>query len=222
MDQWSETILAILPDTGRPLARADAEVLCTQRLATRLDRDAFRRSLAKLAQLRMVSSDATSLWRVEPDFEERALENDAERFLNSEECLSSLRVIDGTFVMQKTTSVGAAGAGRWSRPDFTMAAVRRFRFDPHRYLDVFSFELKNRSGTNLVAVHEALAHSRLANYSYLVCPRSKLEPAETNVIRQACTDHAIGLVTFDLEARRRGSGQDNRFSLRCDGAEKSA
>ena len=105
MDQWSETILAILPDTGRPLARADAEVLCTQRLATRLDRDAFRRSLAKLAQLRMVSSDATSLWRVEPDFEERALENDAERFLNSEECLSSLRVIDGTFVMQKTTSV---------------------------------------------------------------------------------------------------------------------
>jgi hypothetical protein len=211
MDQWSETILQVLPDSGRPVARCDVEVLCTQALARELDQGAFRKSLAGLSRRRLISSDSRSLWRVEPDFEERALEEGVEKFLASTDCLSSLRIVDGTFVLQNTTMSGAAGSGRWSRPDFTLATVRRFRYDPRRYLDVFSFELKNRNGATLVAVHEALAHSRLSHYSYLVCPRSTLRPADTNVIRQACADHAIGLITFELDASDEGSARLTSF-----------
>lgn len=200
MEHWSETILEVLPPDGRALSQADLEVVCAQRVGQSLDRPAFSESIRALLRRMMVQRDATSVWRIEADFEERLLEPGTGTILQSEVCLDSLRVAPGEFVFEKTTAAGAAGAGRWSRPDFTLAAIRRFKYDPRRYLDVYSFELKNRRGANVVAVHEALAHARFSHFAYLVCPRSKLNQAETNIIRQACTDHAIGLITFDLSA----------------------
>ncbi len=200
MEPWSKTILEVLPRDGHALPQADLEVVCSQRVGQVLDRPAFSESINALLRRKMVQRDATSVWRIEADFEERLLEPGAGEFLQSQVCLDSLRVAPTEFVFEKTTAAGAAGAGRWSRPDFTLAAIRRFKYDPRRYLDVYSFELKNRRGANVVAVHEALAHARFSHFAYLVCPRSNLSQAQTNIIRQACTDHAIGLVTFDLSA----------------------
>jgi hypothetical protein len=191
--------------------RADVEVLCAQHTATSLDHAAFRQSLTKLTRKRLILADTSSMWRVEPDFDEKTLEDGAEKFLRSTECLASLRIDAGAYVLEKTTTVGVAGAGRWSRPDFALAAVRRFKYDPRKHLDVFSFELKNRRGADLVAVHETLAHSRFSHYAYLVCPRSVLEPTQTNLLRQACMDHGVGLITFDLEAADDGSAVQSSF-----------
>lgn len=204
MERWSECILEVLPADGRALSHADLEVVCSQRLGQLLDRPAFSESIEALLRRKMVQRDATSVWRIQADFDECLLEPATETFLRSEVCLDSLRVALGGFVLEKTTAAGAAGAGRWSRPDFALAAIRRFKYDPRRYLDVYSFELKNRRGADVVAVHEALAHARFSHFAYLVCPRSNLIQAETNIIRQSCTDHGIGLITFDLSASDAG------------------
>lgn len=199
MELWSDVILEILPSDGRAVLQVDLEVFCSQKAAQSLDRSAFSDSIKTLLRRKMVQRDATSVWRIEPDFEERALEDGTEAFLKGDVSLQSLRIRPDSYVLEKTTNAqGAPGAGRWSRPDFTLAAIRRFKYDPRRYLDVYSFELKNRRGTNVVAVHEALAHSRFSHFAYLVCPRAELGEAEANIVRQACTDHGIGLITFRL------------------------
>jgi hypothetical protein len=185
MELWSDVILEILPSDGRAVSQVDLEVFCSQKAAQSLDRPAFSDSIKTLLRRKLVQRDATSLWRIEPDFEERALEDGTESFLRSEVCLESLRIRPDFYLLEKTTTAqGAPGAGRWSRPDFTLAAIRRFKYDPRRYLDVYSFELKNRRGTNVVAVHEALAHARFSHFAYLVCPRAELGEAEANIVRQ--------------------------------------
>jgi hypothetical protein len=135
------------------------------------------------------------------DFAERLLEDSAEKYLWSEEAFAVLRIERRHSVFQKTTVGGGAGTGLWSRPDFTLATIRRRKFDPLRYLDVYSFELKNLIGAHVVAVHEALAHTRFAHFAYLLCPRSRLRPAETHKIKQACAEHGVGLITFRMVAR---------------------
>lgn len=199
MGEWRDAILQVLPSSGRPMARPDLEVRCTQNRRTALS-DKFNSELDDLRRRRLVDSDGKSWWRIEPDFEENLLETGVEAFLGGLEALASLRLRSDNYVLQNTTMRGIAGGGKWSRPDFTMAAVRRFRYDPRRYLDVFTFELKNRRGSDVTAVHEALAHTRFSHYAYLVCPRSMLAPESTNLIRQSCADHSVGLITFDLSA----------------------
>lgn len=199
MGGWTGTILEILPIDGRPLSKGQLEVLCSQRLAQPLDRNAFGESLDFLQARRQIDCDSSSIWRVEPDFPEKDLEEQTAHFLTSETCRAALHISVDGYVFENTTAVGMPGAGVWSRPDFTMAAIRRFKYDPRRYLDVYSFELKNRRGTNVVAVHEALAHGRFSHFAYLVCPRFALNQAPSAIIRQACMDHGVGLVTFDIE-----------------------
>ena len=72
------------------------------------------------------------------------------------------------------------------------------KYDPLRHLDLVTFELKNLAGTNLVAVYEALAHTRFAHYSYLVCPRSRCRPAQNQEIHDACATHKLGLIFFEI------------------------
>ncbi len=198
MGGWTDAILQALPLDGSAVPKGNLEVLCSQFLAESLDRHAFSESIFYLQSRKQIDCDAVHVWRTEPDFPERDIEDLAGGFLKSRTCLDALNINDDSYVFENTTVSGSTGAGLWSRPDFTLAAIRRFKYDPRRYLDVYSFELKNRRGTSVVAVHEALAHGRFAHFAYLVCPRSSLDQTSSVAIRQACMDHGVGLITFDL------------------------
>ena len=102
-------------------------------------------------------------------------------------------------MLQNTSRGGALGEGRLTRPDFTLAAVRRWRFDPVTTLDVYSFEVKNRAGSSVAAVYEALAHGRFVNYPYLVCPRSLFDESLNRALKSTCEREGVGLFLFDIE-----------------------
>lgn len=115
-----------------------------------------------------------------------------------------------TFVLQNTSKGGALGEGRLTRPDFTLAAVQRWRFDPSSTLDVYSFEVKNRAGSSVAAVYEALAHGRYVNYPYLVCPRSCFDESLNCALKSTCERERVGLVLFDIQvSQRRDYGVTN-------------
>ena len=114
----------------------------------------------------------------------------------------SIRQLDlkaDTFVLQDTSKGGAQGEGRLTRPDFTLAAVRRWRFDPTATLDVYSFEVKNRAGSSVSAVYEAFAHGRYVNYAYLVCPRSRFAESLNRALKSTCEREGVGLILFDIQ-----------------------
>lgn len=116
------------------------------------------------------------------------------------------------YVFQKTATGGPLGSGLLSKPDFTLAAIQSWRFDPERTLEVYSFEVKNRAGAAINAVYEAVAHGRLVHHPYLVCPRSQLDAAFNEGIQKACEHEGVGLILFDL-AVEHGTYSLDRFTL---------
>jgi hypothetical protein len=122
--------------------------------------------------------------------------------LMSNAVLSQLHLSAGHVIIEPTHEGGANGTGQWSRPDFTIATIRQWQYDPQRHLDLIAFEVKNRQGSNVAAVFEALAHQRFAHYACVVLPSLTTTVAtEMNrsaAIEGACKTHGIGLFLFDL------------------------
>ncbi len=77
-----------------------------------------------------------------------------------------------------------------------MAAVKAGRFE--RHIEVTTFEVKNRSGTNVRSVYEVVAHGRISHFPFLACPSSKLQAAKIDDIRKASEHEGIGLILFDI------------------------
>ena len=119
-------------------------------------------------------------------------------FLAAGSILNRLGIDRHHWVFQRTAAGGPRGAGRLSMPDFTLAVIKSWRFDPRRSLEVYSFEVKRRSGTSVASVYEAVAHGRFAHHPYLVCPRSTLEPAFNTELKNACVREEVGLILFDI------------------------
>jgi hypothetical protein len=163
----------------------------------RLSEDEVNSAVLWMTRRGLLARQGDQVWRSEPDRPELELYPQLEQLLISDAVLDILGVPVGTFVFQKTASGGRAGNGRLSRPDFTLAAMQLKRFE--RRLDVYSFEVKNRSGAELPSVFEAFAHGRLTHFPYLVCPRSRLAPQKTSELRAACVSQKVGLILFDIE-----------------------
>jgi hypothetical protein len=186
-----------------------------------IDEALYGEVLTTLQARRLVTIKGQEARRSEPDFPERILEDPVERYLVSDPAFGHLRLDRDLSVAQKTARGGRAGTGTWSRPDFTIATIRRRKYDPVRHLDLIAFELKNLAGSTVVAVHEALAHTRFAHYAYLVCPRSALNASVQSAIRDACAQHGIGLLTFDLSAGRNDAPALARFQFEVDARRKA-
>lgn len=135
--------------------------------------------------------------RCEPDWPESDLYPSIERFLISRAARTELHIGEDTYVFQDTTQGGPRG-GTWSQPDFTLAAIRSWDFDPRRYLDVFSFEVKNAKGAGVVGVYEAHAHGRFVHFPYFVCPRLTVRHEVQALVERECAALGVGLVQFDL------------------------
>lgn len=161
-----------------------------------IDREEFDEALKLEASAEMYKDGRVRM--TEPDLPEESLMGRVGGFLIGEAALEALRVERNVTLLQNTSVGGARGTGTYSRPDFVMATIRRFKFDPAAYLDVYSFELKNRMGANLQGVHETLAHARFAHYSFYVIPRSRIRPEQTDELIRACSRYDLGVITFTI------------------------
>jgi hypothetical protein len=103
------------------------------------------------------------------------------------------------FVSEITAAQGRrATGGRWTRPDVTLIAVRKYSFTPGKRLEVITFELKPNVDSALEGVFEALAHSAVAHRSYLAVDVSSYDkeiPDERIV--QECSRLGVGYITFE-------------------------
>ena len=91
--------------------------------------------------------------------------------------------------------------GRWTRPDITLVARRKFPYYPVVVHDVITFEIKPVHRVDLTAVYEALAHRRVATYAYVLVhipadQRGSLDEA-LDVLAAAARRHGIGLVVAE-------------------------
>lgn len=173
---------------------------CARILERPIPADEFQAAVAELAALQQVKVlNNGRIVRSEPDFPESQLEDEVEKFLSGEWAEKHLNISPDNIIFFRTARGGTRDTGLFSRPDFTAATIRRMKYDPLSHLDVLTFELKNRDGATLMAVHEALAHTRFAHYSFLVCPRSHLRTQHNEQLRNACAQHGIGLVMFDID-----------------------
>jgi hypothetical protein len=198
MPNLIDVIKNIAPTRGS----ADWQALhseCARVLQRPIQRDEFRTALEELARSQQVTINNDRITRSEPDFPEFQLEDAIESFLSGEWSKQNLRVDSDRTVFFRTARGGTRDTGLFSRPDFSLATIRRLKYDPLAHLDVITFELKNNSGATLMAVHEALAHTRFAHYSFLICPRSRIRLEHNEQLRNACAQHGIGLVMFDIE-----------------------
>lgn len=185
------------PDQSLP--QETVHFLCAQLFKDPISKDDFQKALLLLVELKEIRiTDNDRILRIEPDFPESDIEDPIENFLSGEWACQNLGLRLEDSVIFRTARGGARDTGLYSRPDFTIATIRRMKYDPLRHLDVLTFELKNRAGATLMAVHEALAHTRFAHYSFLVCPRSHLRPHYNEELQNACARHGVGLIMFDL------------------------
>lgn len=172
-----------------------------------LSDDQVMKALNSLAAQELLEKSGNE-WRLsEPDRDELSLYPLLIKRLQSRNALSWLGVQEDSCVLQDTSAI-AGSEGRYSRPDITLAAVRTWKYDPKSTLEVYSFEVKNRKGSNVPAVYEALAHARFVNHPYLVIPRTKLDNENAERIRKTCEREGVGLICFDLRAASIDPGFD--------------
>lgn len=195
MVDYGKLILKHLPADGSRMLVADLELNVARALQHPIDQDLFAEALENEA---LAEERLGKVRLVEKDLPEKDLMPFLNRFLVSEECLAHLDAQPGNSVVEDTSVGGPTGAGMFSRPDFCVSIVRSFRFDPQRYLDLVSFELKCRNGATLQGVHETLAHKRFAHRSFYVFPRSRLKPQQTSGLIKACMQYGLGAITFNI------------------------
>ncbi|MDP2214922.1 hypothetical protein [Phenylobacterium sp.] len=103
---------------------------------------------------------------------------------------------DGRFLVAKTARKDTKVAGRWTRPDFTVVANRKFPYIREPEFDIITFEVKRPADCEALAVFEALAHNSAATRSYVFFPITQ-EDLDGNLqgerIREECVRHGIGL-----------------------------
>jgi hypothetical protein len=114
-------------------------------------------------------------------------------------------------VTAQTALIPGAGGGVWTQPDVAAVVISRNRFAASAEVRLFSFEVKTKAGCQLQSVHEALAHTRFVNCSYLVWNRPHCVCADRelyNTIQESCAAYGIGLITVH------NPGNPNTYEIR--------
>lgn len=101
-------------------------------------------------------------------------------------------------VTAQTALIPATGGGPWTQPDVAVVLISRNKFATTAEIRLFSFEVKTMMGCQLQSVHEALAHTRFVNCSYLVWNRPKCICQDRELyatIEANCAAYGVGLIT---------------------------
>jgi hypothetical protein len=192
----------------------DSILLGLQRkLLVRVDERGRRRMVSEYSRtVEALPHPVTREMDLEPHVEGYLWRNFHERFLDAEPQNFSLIV--------QNTARGGPPYGIWRRPDIVAAVVSRYTYSPIPQLDLFAFELKMPDGCKVYAVHEALAHTALAHFAYLVLylPDGEADPRIGSGLRQISEQaqiHGIGLVIVTDAMRRKLSNSLNSTSKRA-------
>jgi hypothetical protein len=198
-----EAIIGAIIDWPESQTGCHLGALVTQinrKLNAPVSQNAVLEAIEALRRRELIESDG-AVYRVrEPDCRELDLYDLLEPAFLTAQFKASLGIRSERLVFQKTATGGPLGSGLLSKPDFTLAVIQSWRFDPETSLEVYSFEVKNRSGAGLKSVYEAVAHGRLVHHPYLVCPRSRFDPSFNAGMQSACEREGVGLILFDLIA----------------------
>ncbi len=195
VDRYIQKIRDFLPKDGS-ISLSELELRIARSIGEPIDREEFEDALKQVASAERYRDGRVRM--TEPDLPEAGLMGRVGVFLTSDGALEAIMAKRDLTLLEDTSFAGARGTGTYSRPDFVMATIRRFKFDPASFLDVYSFELKNRQGANLQGVHETLAHARFAHYSFYVIPRSRIRPEQTDDLIRACSRYDLGVITFTI------------------------
>ena len=87
--------------------------------------------------------------------------------------------------------------GKWTRPDITVVARKRFTVLTGAHLEVLTYEVKTGASLSIDALHEARAQRRRAHRAFVVVDLDSAEQAD--VVRgliAAATDLGVGLISF--------------------------
>lgn len=101
--------------------------------------------------------------------------------------------------VEDTSTAGGSDSGYWSKPDVSALALARGQFVPYWRADLHTFEVKTASGLAESAVHEANAHGRFGQYSWLVFQATgKSAPETTNFkkVLKLAAQMGVGIVHF--------------------------
>jgi hypothetical protein len=75
---------------------------------------------------------------------------------------------DSSIVRNTALGGGRNTGGTWTRPDFCVVAIRKFKFLRDPVFDVISFEVKPGWAISVGGVFEALAHRQYATRAYVI------------------------------------------------------
>lgn len=106
---------------------------------------------------------------------------------------------ESQFELENTSKADSKISGPWTRPDITLISSKRFAWTIGQEFDVVTFEVKRPDSCNVLAVFEALAHTRVATKAYIVFPLSEddwvaSDQAQSSRVRDECVRHGIGLI----------------------------
>lgn len=109
------------------------------------------------------------------------------------------------FIVEQTHNSRVGLRGRWAHPDLIGVCIWRRKYSARVEVDLYSFEVKKRSGTDLRAAHEAFSHNRFSHYAILIWNISPGDSETNNFrdVREACLDLGIGLISTSRPDDRR-------------------
>lgn len=217
MDNFSTQSLA-----EEILATEEARVGCqiialvsrlTDKCNEQLSENDVKEALQLLSQRGLAQVNGDDVRLSEPDQPEQKFYPKLMKQIRKQRMLNALGVNSARYVFQDTSVGGEAGHGQQSKPDLTLAFVQNSRFE--RRVELITFEVKNRRGADRRAVMDPVAHGAISHNPYLVCPNSTLEPLKIDEIRNACDQHSVGLILFDVEIDKKGEFQTKNLKLVC-------
>lgn len=97
-----------------------------------------------------------------------------------------------------TANAGGNATGIWSKPDLCMISLSRQKYGISWKIDLHGFEVKPLGSCTVQSVHEALNHTSLVNFTYLVWHTEDWDEAsdECSTILSRCSHYGVGLITF--------------------------
>jgi hypothetical protein len=203
-----EYLFALLPSEGDWISRHAAHAALEERLAVDIDDHTFDRCVWQLGES-IVWSPHENLYRrrlpedLAPPPDAIASELDLEPWFERFIWKKALQFFydpppHGFNVIVQNTARGGMATGRWTRPDLCAACISRYHYTPVPQFDLFSFELKMPSGCNMLAVHEALAHSATAHFPYLCAylPEDARERVQLPNMLEQSQRHGVGVIVM--------------------------
>ncbi|HVN86350.1 MAG TPA: hypothetical protein VMW17_16065 [Candidatus Binatia bacterium] len=85
--------------------------------------------------------------------------------------------------------------GKWTRPDFALAAVKSFPYIPGKVLELITFEVKPADDYRIEGVFETAAHSRFSHKSCLLiyAPSGKPDTQDSERVEREYERFGLGL-----------------------------